>query len=115
MHLLIFFISNLLGWQVSFLAQNGVGAMLIVRMDVSACARRYLNRLASLPRTPTSNRQLLSRSRADLRQTQRHTPKPMLQQWQGMFRPRQTFRRVQLLARAGRLECRTGMHAKEVE
>src|SRR5260221_3563504 len=103
MHLLIFFISNLLG------------AMLIVLIDVSACAQRYLRRFASLPRTTTSNRQLLSRSRADLRQTQRHTPKPMLRRWQGMFRPRQTFRRVRLFAPAGRLECRTGMHAKEGE
>src|SRR5260370_24492529 len=94
---------NLRQAQRAFLAQNGAGAMLIVLMDVSACAQRYLQRLASLPRTTTSNRQRLSRSRADLRQTQRHTPKPMLQQWQGMFRPRQTFRRVQLLAQAGRL------------
>src|SRR5260370_3673231 len=114
MHLLIFFISNLLGWQLSFLAQNGVGAMLIVLMDVSACAQRYLQRFASLPRTTTSNRQLLSRSRADLRQTQRHTPKPMLRPWQAMLRPRPTLRRVDLLARAGRLELRTGMHATEV-
>src|SRR6266436_964191 len=94
---------------------NGVGALLIVLMDVSASAQRYLQRFASLPRTTTSNRQLLSRSRADLRQTQRHTPKPMLRRWQGMFRQRQTLRRVQFLARLGRLECRLGMHAKELE
>src|SRR6266436_9117084 len=101
--------------QPSFPAQNGVGALLIVLMDVSACAQRYLQRFASLPRTTTSNRQLLSRSRADLRQTQRHTPKPMLRRWQGMFRQRQTLRRVQFLARPGRLECRLGTHAKELE
>src|SRR5216684_8193408 len=89
--------------------------LLIVLMDVSACAQRDLQRFASLPRTTTSNRQLLSRSRADLRQTQRHTPKPMLRRWQGMFRQRQTLRRVQFLARLGRLECRLGMHAKELE
>src|SRR6266481_2714229 len=77
--------------QPSFPAQNGVGALLIVLMDVSACAQRYLQRFASLPRTTTSNRQLLSRSRADLRQTQRHTPKPMLRRWQGMFRPAKHF------------------------
>jgi hypothetical protein len=43
--------------------------MLTVLMDVSARAQQYLQRFASLPRTTTSNQQLLllSSSRVDLR------------------------------------------------
>src|SRR5882672_9008281 len=112
MHLLIFFISNLLG---------ATGAAIISGAKRS---RRHADRSqgcfrvrAAIPATiciatPNNHQQP---TRADLRQTQRHTPKPMLRRWQGMFRQRQTLRQVQFLARLGRLECRLGMHAKELE